>query len=257
MHWRGSQCGLAYYTETALLREKQRRSARIDALCPPAHDALFSPAMAALRHIPLFPLGLVLYPAERLPLHIFEPRYREMIAECLETESPFGVLLFDDGELARVGCLAHVADIVQRYEDGRMDLVALGGDRFEVVELDDSRDFLQGSVSVFKDAEPDFDFTLRERVIAQHMRLLELAGRTVRPSLYETKASLAFALAHNAGLVPEQKQAVLEARSENERLRLLADHMEQLIPRVEQVEELRRKVQSNGHFRDFPPEDLP
>lgn len=213
--------------------------------------------MAALRRIPLFPLSLVLYPAERLPLHIFEPRYREMVAECMAEGAPFGVVLFDDGALAEVGCLAHIAEIVEQYDDGRMDLVALGGDRFEIDELDDSREFLQGIVRVFRDRADVADMKLRERVIAQHMKLLELAGRTIRPSLYETKASLAFALAHNAGLVPAQKLTVLKTRTENERLQILAEHMEELIPRVEQVEEVRRKVQSNGHFRDFPPENLP
>jgi ATP-dependent Lon protease len=88
------------------------------------------------------------------------------------------------------------------------------------------------------------------------MKLLELAGRTVRPTLYENVAQLSFVLAQNAGLDTSQKQKVLELSGENERIRYLIQHFESLIPRVEQQEDVRRRIRSNGHFKDFPPESV-
>ena len=84
----------------------------------------------------------------------------------------------------------------------------------------------------------------------------ELAGRTVRPSLYENQSLLSYLIAPNAGLKPQQKQEILELLSESQRISYLILHFETLIPKVERMDEVRRKIQSNGHFKDFPPEDL-
>jgi ATP-dependent Lon protease len=93
-----------------------------------------------------------------------------------------------------------------------------------------------------------------QRLIAQHMRLLELAGRTVRPEFYQTDGLLSYRLARNAGLELAQKQTLLEAASERERVIQLVGHLKDFIPKVERFETVRQKVRSNGHFSDFPPE---
>ena len=85
--------------------------------------------------IPLFPLNVVLFPGEQLPLHIFEPRYRRMVRECLETKSPFGMLLALPNGIVRVGCSAEIVDVIKRYEDGRMDILTVGREPFRVLEL--------------------------------------------------------------------------------------------------------------------------
>ncbi len=212
--------------------------------------------MARIAKMPLFPLGLVLYPNERLPLHIFEPRYKQMTEWCLATNNPFGIVFFDEGKLAEVGCTARIASILERYPDGRMDLLVNGEQRFNVAQLFNDRAYLTADVELINEPGEAPKRELQERVITQHMRLLELAGRTVRPSLYENEPALSYVIAPNAGLTPQQKQEVLELLTENQRIDYLILHLETLIPRVEQMEELRRKVQSNGHFRDFPPEEL-
>ncbi len=212
--------------------------------------------MARIAKMPLFPLGLVLYPNERLPLHIFEPRYKQMTEWCLATNNPFGIVFFDEGKLAEVGCTARIASILERYPDGRLDLLVNGEQRFNVAQLFNDRAYLTADVELIDEPGEAPKRELQERVITQHMRLLELAGRTVRPSLYENEPALSYVIAPNAGLTPQQKQEVLELLTENQRIDYLILHLETLIPRVEQMEELRRKVQSNGHFRDFPPEEL-
>lgn len=210
--------------------------------------------MAAAQRLPLFPLGLVLYPRERLPLHIFEPRYRAMVAYCEAEQVPFGIVLFEEGRLETVGCTARLYQIAQRYDDGRLDIVVEGETRFEVLRVYDDSAYLTADVRLVQEAPEPLERDLQERVITQHMRLLELAGRTVRPSLYQDVHDLSYVIAHNAGLTTRQKQEVLEMQGENARVRYLIQHLEALLPRVEHVEELRRKVQSNGHFQDFPPE---
>jgi ATP-dependent Lon protease len=113
---------------------------------------------------------------------------------------------------------------------------------------------MTGSIELLQESKEPPSRDLTERAITQHMKLLELAGRTVRPSIYQDVREVSFVMAHNSGLTLKQKQRVLELQGENERIAFLVDHFEELIPRVEQIEDLKRKIQSNGHFKDFPPE---
>jgi len=212
--------------------------------------------MATIKRLPLFPLGLVLYPTEQLPLHIFEPRYKKMTELCLASDSAFGIVFFDEGKMAQVGCTARITHVLERYEDGRMDLLVGGETRFEVLDVYNDEPYLTADVKTIEEPSDPPQQDIQERVITQHMRLLELAGRTVRPSLYENQSLLSYIIAPNAGLTPQQKQEILELLSENQRISYLILHFESLIPKVERMDELRRKIQSNGHFKDFPPEEI-
>ena len=212
--------------------------------------------MASFESLPLFPLGLVLYPDEQLPLHIFEERYKDLAAYCLDHEVPFGVVRIDGGRLANVGTTARIEQVANQYDDGRMDIIVRGEERFELNEVYERKSYLTADVDIFDIETEPVDTSLRERVITQHMKLLELAGRTVRPDLYVDVQRLSFVLAQNAGLSGEQKQELLEIRNESDRISYLIDHFGSLIPRVEQKEDFRRKIRSNGHFKDFPPEQV-
>lgn len=212
--------------------------------------------MASFESLPLFPLGLVLYPDEQLPLHIFEERYKDLTAYCLEHDVPFGIVRTDDGLLADVGTTARIERVVNRYDDGRMDILVRGEERFDLNAVHERKSYLTADVDIFDVESSAVDSDLRERVITQHMKLLELAGRTVRPDLYVDVQRLSFVLAQNAGLDGDQKQELLEIRNESDRIQYLIEHFEGLIPRVEQKEDFRRKIRSNGHFKDFPPEQV-
>ncbi|WP_022835430.1 LON peptidase substrate-binding domain-containing protein [Salisaeta longa] len=213
--------------------------------------------MAAIQSLPLFPLGLVLYPNEQLPLHIFENRYKALTKYCLDHDVPFGIVLYEDA-LASVGTTARIERVLNRYDDGRLDLMVQGEQRFRIQEVYDRKSYYTADVTLFGDEAPieAEGHDLQERVITQHMKLLELAGRTVRPSLYQNVDTLSFVLAQNGGLDNEQKQEVLELTSEQERLAYLSRHFASLIPRVEQQEDVQRRIRSNGHFKDFPPEEV-
>lgn len=205
--------------------------------------------------LPLFPLGIVLFPDEVVPLHIFEERYKQLVADCVSGDTPFGVVFYEGGKLSEVGCAASIAGIERTYDDGRLDINVVGQDRFRVNSITDDGSYMLSDVEWLSDSAESPDGRTIQRLIAQHMKLLELAGRTVRPEFYEGVGSLSFRLGRNAGLELSQKQDLLEARSEPDRVELLVGHLEQFIPKVERFEVVRQKVRSNGHFSDFPPEE--
>lgn len=212
--------------------------------------------MDTIDSLPLFPLDLVLYPSERLPLHIFEERYKDLTRYCLDHEVPFGIVRSEEGGVASVGTTARIDEIVNRYDDGRLDIVVHGEERFELHEVHDEKSYYTADVSILPEGAESVDPDLEERVITQHMKLLELAGRTVRPDLYDDNEYLSFVLAQNAALDTPQKQELLELGSEPERIRYLIDHFEDIIPRIEEQGDVQRRIRSNGHFKDFPPEEV-
>lgn len=212
--------------------------------------------MASIDSLPLFPLNLVLYPGEHLPLHIFEERYKDLAQYCLDHDVAFGIVRAKDDAVVEVGTTARIREVATRYEDGRMDIVVEGEERFRLLEIHDEKSYYTADVVLLEEDEQSVELKLKERVITQHMKLLELAGRTVRPDLYEDEEHLSYVLAQNAALDEEQKQELLELTNENDRIRYLIRHFETLIPRVEKKEDVHRRIRSNGHFKDFPPEEV-
>ncbi len=177
-----------------------------------------------------------------------------MIADCLEQQSAFGIVLNSDGVMATVGCSVTISKRIKNNDDGTLDIVVKGIQKFQLNEIYEDRPYLRCQPTWLTEDRDDVQTELLERVITQHMRLLELAGRTVRPSLYQDVDYISYVIARNAGLEVRQKQSLLELLSENDRIKYLIDHLGAFIPKVERVESLRKKVQSNGHFQDFPPE---
>ena len=203
--------------------------------------------------LPLFPLGLVLYPDEPVPLHIFEPRYREMVRFCLDSDAPFGIVYVSEEALAQVGCTARIRRVLTRYDDGRLDIMAMGEERFEIVELHRDQAYLTADIQAYEGEENEpVDSEARERVITQHMKLLEMAGETIRPALYEGARWASFIVAQNAGLELEQKQKLLEMPTENERVHFLIAHFRDMLTRVERARTVQRLAQGDGHSDGLP-----
>ena len=204
--------------------------------------------------LPLFPLGLVLLPGEPVPLHIFEPRYREMVALCLREDRPFGIVYASESALSGVGTTAWIRRVVTRYEDGRLDIVVVGEARFRLVKVHRDQTYLTADVEPVEDAAPEAaDAAVRERVVTQHMKLVEMAGETPRPGLYEPPPEVSFIVGRNAGFELEQKQELLEMGSEGERLAFLADHFAGIIKRVRRAKQLHELSRGDGHAGP-PPE---
>ena len=127
-------------------------------------------------------------------------------------------------------------------------------ERFRIREVFRNQLYLTADIDALLDHKAPLSASATERVIAQHIKLLELAGRTPSPVMYQERERLSFFIAHNAGLTIDQKQEVLELGGESDRITYLIAHLERFIPAVEEAESVRKKVRSNGHFKDFPPE---
>ena len=201
--------------------------------------------------LPLFPLGLVLLPGEPVPLHIFEPRYREMVRACIDGERPFGIVYASESRLARVGTTARIERVVQRYEDGRLDIVAVGQGRFEIVEIHRDLSYLSADVDDVSDAAGD-DAQARQSAIARHLKLLEMAGEAPDPQRYQTAAPLSFVIGRNAGLDLDGKQELLEMTTEAARVRALSEHLGELLVQLKKARELRDRARGDGHAEGFP-----
>ncbi len=196
--------------------------------------------------LPLFPLEVVLFPGTALPLHIFEPRYKEMIGECLEQKIPFGVVLAKEKALARVGCTADITALVKTYDDGRMDIMSQGSRRFEIVHLNEERSFLRGEVLYFDDEGDEATRQEKQRVTELHHELLSLGSS--HPQKPDTEQpQLTFQLAGSVPLDLDFKQALLTMRSEAERVSTMITYYNALIPKLRVAIRARTKAGGNGH----------
>jgi Lon protease-like protein len=195
--------------------------------------------------LPLFPLDLVLFPGAPLPLHIFEPRYKELIAECIAQKTTFGMIRARENALAEVGCSAVILDVNKTYEDGRLDINTEGGQRFAVRQLNQERAFLRGEVVFFEDEPSQVTKSETDTVIQLHQQLFEVLGQHVE--VEKSYASLSFQLAHELPVDLDFKQSILEMKSEAERVETLIDYYRTTIPKVEKTMRARDKASGNGH----------
>ena len=200
-----------------------------------------------MTEIGLFPLALVLLPGEQIPLHIFEPRYRELIGECLETDEPFGLLFADDeGGMREVGTRATVVEVLQRYDDGRLDVVVEGGERFRLVRMTEGRSFSTGEVEPFEDVPSTPEPALVERAGRLFERLLAVTGADV-PGPEAGDPLLSFALAGRFELASELKLELLVDTSEAARLERVCEILEIALSEIEQRRVVGERARTNGH----------
>lgn len=195
----------------------------------------------------LFPLDLVLFPGAPLPLHIFEPRYQELIGECLEQKKPFGMVRSRENALAEVGCTAVILNVTKKYDDGRLDIVTEGRQRFEIEQLNQERSFLRGEVTFFEDEPSQVSQSETNTVIQLHQQLFEVLGQHVE--VEPGHASLSFHLAHELPVDLDFKQTILEMKSEAERIETLIEYYRATIPKVELTLRARDRASGNGHVR--------
>ncbi len=198
--------------------------------------------------IPLFPLNVVLFPGEHLPLHIFEPRYRRMVRERLESESPFGMLLALPDGLVRVGCTAEILNVIKRYDDGRMDILTIGRYPFRIVELFDEAPLLEGSVDYLEDDDSVPDSRQQGELVEVYEACYTLLFEKMPKSLQEARPGLfSYAITGALPLDLLWKQQILELRSEAERQERLLRYLREWAPHLEKIGTLRRRGDGDGH----------
>lgn len=212
--------------------------------------------------IPLFPLPVVVFPGELLPLHIFEDRYKIMVARCLEwqklgpEQGLFAVNYAREGRLETVGCAVSIEKIVREYPDGRLDIMTIGRRRYRGGRVIREQIYQQIEADFFDDFMTSIDTGLREQAVALHCRLLEIVGKQFSVPIFPEDQAPSFVLAHESSMDPEQKQRLLEFTNENERLRELIQYYKKIIPGALKNVELKERIQANGFFRKLSSVDI-
>jgi len=202
---------------------------------------------------PLFPLGIVALPGEAVPLHIFEDRYKRMIERCLEGEPgtldrAFGVIWLSDEELKGVGCACEVERVLERLDDGRLNILARGSVPFRLLTRQDDLPYPAGVVELLDESEEEPDGTSAEAARRLYSDLVRQAtDREIDPE--ELREMGAYGMAGTVEFAPEAKQELLELRSENARMALLARLLESAIDRLALLERAQERARSNGKVR--------
>ena len=190
--------------------------------------------------LPIFPLELVLLPGVPLPLHIFEPRYKEMIAECLEQKKPFGVVRASSAGVADIGCTAEIMSVTKKYDDGRMDILTRGVERFEVIHVNEDRSFLQAEISVVQDEDEAGKPAAQmvTQAVRLHAEIAKLAGAELSgPDQHA--GNLSFLLAGSLPLDLDFKQSLLSTLSEAKRLEAVVGYLDAILPGLRRAAKAR------------------
>jgi len=207
--------------------------------------------MTATQIIPLFPLGIVALPGVATPLHIFEERYKEMIARCINEHLDFGIVQLNGEAMSNAGCTVQILDVTQRYDDGRLDILTRGRQRFQILEIIEEKAYLEARVTFFDDAP---------EALSEEMAHLTDKGATVFKELVGLLSNgdamddfdlsdpkrLSFTIAGFDGFGPLEKQAFLEMTSTRNRLEKGIAVLEKVVARVRLTSEVERIVGGNG-----------
>jgi len=205
--------------------------------------------------IGLFPLNIVLFPGSSYPLRIFEPRYKILIQEAIDSDGVFGINLVADNKIAHVGCVAKVKNVLHRYSDGTMEIVVTGIERFRIEQyLPSDKPYLVADIETFDDethAPPDFE--LLETTIRLYNQLAEVIYGEAEPLLEPSQwitGGAAFRIGQKAGLDLSLRQKMLEMLSEDERLTFLRQYLQELVPKVKEYETMQLLSRNDGYLRE-------
>ena len=201
-----------------------------------------------VQDFPLFPLGVVALPSELVPLHIFEERFKAMIARCLEEESEFGIVWLADDGLRPVGCACEIAEVLERMPDGRLNLVARGTRPFRIQARQDQLAYPAGTVEFLADRSEDLDADAADAAHAAYADLVEQATDKV-PDAEEVAGMTAYQMAATVEFGLDAKQGLLDLRSESARMKLVTRLFRAAIKRLDFVDRAQARARSNGRVR--------
>jgi Lon protease-like protein len=207
--------------------------------------------------IPIFPLNIIVYPGEKLNLHIFEPRYRQLINECIEAKKPFGIPAVIGNKLQECGTLLEITELSKTYESGEMDIKTKGIQVFRILELikEIPDKLYSGAIVTYPDNYDNGSPGLMQKVMANIRELHQLLK--VDKSFGKEDAELkAYEVAHHVGLSPEEEYELLMLMDELHRQEYLKRHLLKAIPMAQGMEQLKDKVKLNGHFKNLSGFDL-
>lgn len=202
--------------------------------------------------IPIFPLGLVVYPGEDVNLHIFEPRYKQLISECHETKKPFGIPAVVDDKLQENGTLVSVMELSKTYDNGEMDIKTKGEKVFRMLEIikEVPDKLYSGAIVNYPDNKEQGDIELMRRVMKGIRELHKLLN--VSKDFKKSDEELnTYEVAHHVGLTIQEEYELLGLFDELQRQEYLKRHLTKVLPMVAEMEGLREKIKHNGHFKNL------
>lgn len=202
--------------------------------------------------IPIFPLGIVVYPAEQVNLHIFEPRYKQLINECFKEKKPFGIPTVIKNKVQEFGSVVEVTEISKVYDNGEMDIKTKAGKVFRILEvIKEIPDKLySGAIVNYPATQEDGIPSLMRKVIADIRELHKLLN--VSKDFKKTDEELkVFDVAHHIGLNIEEEYDILNLLDERQRQEYLKRHLAKVLPTVAAMENLKEKIKLNGHFKNL------
>jgi Lon protease-like protein len=200
------------------------------------------------RDFPLFPLGIVALPGELIPLHIFEDRYKTMMNECLRDDREFGIVWLSDDGLREVGCACVIDRVLERMEDGRMNILTRGTRPFRVVERQRHLAYPAGVIEFLADHDEEVDPALAAEARGAYSALVQKATDE-EPDAEDLAGLDAYGMAATIDFGPDAKQGLLDLRSENARLRLVTRLLRAAAKRLDLVERATERARSNGKVR--------
>jgi Lon protease-like protein len=182
--------------------------------------------------IPIFPLNIVVFPYSKIPLHIFEKRYKKMIGKCLEEKAGFGIISIIKKKLSEIGSYVDITDVLNKYENGEMDIVVKGNGRFKLIESKKNPDgYLIGEVEDYTDISREFDKNLLEELRNNFVSFLKKINFNLEKTFWENYKNTelkSYKIAEKSGLTLEQQQKFLSLQKENERIGFLIKHLKKL-----------------------------
>ena len=206
--------------------------------------------MALPTELPLFPLDMVLLPYRRVPLHIFEDRYKQMIGECLDDNTEFGLVWGADDDFEDIGCAARIAGVLNRFPDGRMNILIEGTRRFRVIQQYEIHPYLSAFVEDVEDDDEAVDIALENRAKAIYAEAIKLSSGWVSPQMPDVDPSeFSYVLATNLNFSLREQQALLENTSPNQRLATASNALEKSLVTLREV---KRRTRGNGHLAALP-----
>ncbi len=202
--------------------------------------------------VPIFPLGIVVYPGEQVNLHIFEPRYRQLVSECFAEAKPFGIPTVLNNAIAEMGTLVQISEIVEIYADGKMDVRTQGLQVFRILEVVKSipDKLFSGAIVNYPDTVDQGNSLLMREVLTGIRDLHRLLNVTKDFHKKDEELS-SYDVAHHAGLSVEEEYELLGLTHEWQRLEYLKRHLTKVLPVVNGMETLKEKIQLNGHFKEL------
>lgn len=202
--------------------------------------------------IPIFPLGIVVYPGEALNLHIFEPRYKQLINECYDQKKPFGIPTVIENKLQEFGSLVEIAEITTTFDNGEMDIKTQGRKVFRILEVirQIPDKLYSGAIVNYPDNLEAINIELMRKVMTG-IKELHLALKVSKDFKKDEDQLTSYDVAHHIGLSLDEEYELLGLLDERQRLEYLKRHLAKTIPMVAGIEQLKDKIKLNGHFKNL------